>query len=166
MSLVYGAKGMKFCIQVSRTCVHKQFNLRLSFICINRVLDASISDITQNSTNQRKMSSKSAIFKRKWLITNMLKYSRNTNNSGIRFISRFTMNNISPKLQKCWTLKIASKTMSKMLSNQISFTVAFYTCKGRTCKVLHFQGFWFMFYDKFYPIVDFLRIFSLQNREL
>ena len=31
------------------------------------------------------------------------------------FISRFTMNNIAPKLQKCWTHKIAFKIISKML---------------------------------------------------
>ena len=31
------------------------------------------------------------------------------------FISRFTMNNIAPKLQKCWTHKIAFKIVSKML---------------------------------------------------
>ena len=31
------------------------------------------------------------------------------------FISRFTMNNIAPKMQKCWTLKIAFKIISKML---------------------------------------------------
>ena len=31
------------------------------------------------------------------------------------------MNNITPKLQKCWTHKIASNIMSE--SNQISFTV-------------------------------------------
>ena len=31
------------------------------------------------------------------------------------FISRFTMNNIALKLQKCWTHKIAFKIISKML---------------------------------------------------
>ena len=31
------------------------------------------------------------------------------------FISRFTMNNIVPKLQKCWTRKIAFHIISKML---------------------------------------------------
>ena len=39
---------------------------------------------------------------------------------------------------------------------------AFYTSKGRICKVLSFYDFWSKFYDKFcspYPIVDFLRIF-------
>ena len=30
------------------------------------------------------------------------------------FISRFTMNNIAPKLQKCWTHKIAFKPILKM----------------------------------------------------
>ena len=42
----------------------------------------------------------------------MLRHTRNTAN---RFISRFTMNNIAPKLQKCWTHKIAFKIISKML---------------------------------------------------
>ena len=45
----------------------------------------------------------------------MLKDTRNTDNSGIRFISRFTMNNIARKLQKCWTHKIAFKIISKVL---------------------------------------------------
>ena len=41
--------------------------------------------------------------------------TRNTNNSGIRFIGRFTMNNIAPKLQHCWTHKIAFNIIPKML---------------------------------------------------
>ena len=35
----------------------------------------------------------------------MLKHTRNTNNSGIRFLSRLKMNDIAPKLKKCWTQK-------------------------------------------------------------
>ena len=35
-------------------------------------------------------------------------------------ISRFTINNIAPKLQKCWTHKIAFKIISKMLK-QLNF---------------------------------------------
>ena len=31
------------------------------------------------------------------------------------FISRYTINNIAPKLQKCWTHKIAFNIVSKML---------------------------------------------------
>ena len=31
------------------------------------------------------------------------------------FVSRFTMNNIAPKLQKCWRYKISFKIISKML---------------------------------------------------
>ena len=42
----------------------------------------------------------------------MLKHTRNTNNS--QQIT-FTMNNIAPKLQKCWTHKIAFNIISKML---------------------------------------------------
>ena len=34
---------------------------------------------------------------------------------GYSGISKFTMNNIAPKLQKCWTHKIAFKIISKML---------------------------------------------------
>ena len=35
--------------------------------------------------NLKSLSSKSAIFESKWLITNMLKHTKNANNSGIRF---------------------------------------------------------------------------------
>ena len=37
------------------------------------------------------------------------------------FISRLTMNNIAPKLQKYWTHKIAFKIISKMLKQQNFF---------------------------------------------
>ena len=37
------------------------------------------------------------------------------------FISRFTMNNIAPKLQKCWIHKIAFKIISKRLKRPIFF---------------------------------------------
>ena len=40
-------------------------------------------------------------------MTKMPKHKRNKNNRGIRCTSRFTTNNIAPKLQKCWTHKIA-----------------------------------------------------------
>ena len=36
------------------------------------------------------------------------------------FISRFTINNVAPKLQKCWTHKIALKILLKMLK-QLNF---------------------------------------------
>ena len=45
----------------------------------------------------------------------MLKHTKNTNNSGIRFYKQITMNNIAPKLQNCWKYKIAFKIISKML---------------------------------------------------
>ena len=54
------------------------------------------------------------------------------------FINRFTMNNIAPKLQKCWTHKIAKAT-------KLVFQSAFYTSKGSTCKVSPFYDFWFKF---------------------
>ena len=63
-----------------------------------------------------KMFSKSAIFKRKWLITqkcSSIQGAQITVESV--FIGRFTVNNIAPKLQKCWTPKIAFKIISKML---------------------------------------------------
>ena len=62
------------------------------------------------------LSFKSALFlQRRWLITNIVKHTQSTNNSGIRFISRFTMNGNAPKLQKCWTHKIAFEIILKML---------------------------------------------------
>ena len=51
----------------------------------------------------------------------MLKHIKNTNNRGIRLQSRFTMNNIEPKLQKCWTQKIYFNIMSKMRMQQNFF---------------------------------------------
>ena len=112
-------------------------------------------------------------FKRKWLITNMLKYTRNTNNSGIRFISRFTMNNIAPKLQKCWTHKISFiyRSYKKILKQQNLFYSQPSTLpKEAFAKFyLSIYNFWFKFYDNFcvpYPMVNFLRIFNYhQNRE-
>ena len=66
-------------------------------------------------------------------------------------ISRFTMNNIAPILEKCWTHKIAFKIISKM-PKQANF---FYSQpstltlpKVSTCKVLLFYNFWFTFYGK------------------
>ena len=82
------------------------------------------------------------------------------------FISIFTMNNIAPKLQKCWTRKIAIKN-----AKAIKFLLqsAFYTSKRSTCKVLPFYDFRFKFYDTFcgpYPIIDLLRMFNHQNWKL
>ena len=78
------------------------------------------------------------------------------------------MHNIAPKLQKCWTHKIAFKIISKMLKQPNFFSESafyMYTSKKSTCKILPFYDFWFKFYGKFcnpYPIVDFLRIFNDQ----
>ena len=45
----------------------------------------------------------------------MLKHTSNTNNSGKSlFMSRFTMNNTAPKLQKCWTHTVAFEIIPKM----------------------------------------------------
>ena len=48
----------------------------------------------------------------KWLITNMLKHTRNTNNSGIRF-SRFTMNNVAQKLKNAGHTILLSTSYQK-----------------------------------------------------
>ena len=90
------------------------------------------------------------------------------------FISRFTMNNIAPKLQKCWTHKIAFKSISKMLKSKRTkflLELAFYTSEGHICKVLSFHDFWFTVNDKFCspcPIVDFYTylITKIGNRNL
>ena len=54
------------------------------------------------------------------------------------------MNNIAPKLQKCWTHKIAFKIISKMLKQPHFFHNPPSTLsKDATCKILSFYGFWF-----------------------
>ena len=45
------------------------------------------------------------------------------------FISRFTMNNIAPKLQKCWTHKIALKSYKNAKVTKFLLQSAFYTSK-------------------------------------
>ena len=55
------------------------------------------------------------------------------------------MNNIAPKLQKCWTHKIVFKIISKMLKQPNFLQSAFYASKGSTCKVLPFYDFWLSF---------------------
>ena len=84
-------------------------------------------------------------------------------------ISRFTMNNIAPKLQKCWTHKIAFKIVQKNAqTTKFLLELAFYIFEGHTCKVLSFYDVWFTFNDKLcspYPTVNFLRIFNNQNRK-
>ena len=66
------------------------------------------------------------------------------------FISRFTMNNIAPKLQKFWTHKIfLQHHIKNAKATKCFLQSAFYTSKERTCKVLPFYDFWFMSYDKF-----------------
>ena len=51
----------------------------------------------------------------------MLKHTRKQITVESVFKSRFTMNNIVPKLQKCWTQKIAFKIISKMLKQPSFF---------------------------------------------
>ena len=79
------------------------------------------------------------------------------------FLSRFTMNNIAPKLQKCWTHKIAFKIIFKTLKQPNFFLLYFHR--------MHLQSFIFLrvkFYDTFcspYPIINFLHTFNYQNRK-
>ena len=56
------------------------------------------------------------------------------------FISRFIVNNIAPKLQKCWRQKIVFKIIFKesAKTNKFLLQSAFYIFNGRTCKVLSF----------------------------
>ena len=93
----------------------------------------------------------------------MLKHTRNTNNSGIRFYRQIynglLMNNIAPKLQKnAGHTKLTSASFKNAKATKFLLQSAFYAFKARTCKVLPFYNFWFKFYDKLcssYLIVDF-----------
>ena len=96
------------------------------------------------------MHSKSAIFKRKWLMTNMFKHTRNTDNSGIRFSKQISMNNIAPKTAKMLdTQNYFQNHIKNAKANKFLSQSAFYTSKGSTCKVLPFYDFGLKFYDKF-----------------
>ena len=79
------------------------------------------------------------------------------------------MNNIAPKLQKCWTHKNRLQNYFKNAkTTKFPSELAFRASKGRTCKVLSFYDYWLTFNDKFcspYPKVDFLRIFNHQHRK-
>ena len=78
------------------------------------------------------------------------------------------MNNIAPKLQKCWSHKIAFRISSKMLKQPNFFHSQPSTLpKEALTKFYLSTTFAFKFYDKScspYPIVNFLRIFNHQNR--
>ena len=81
------------------------------------------------------------------------------------FISRFTMNNVAPKLQKCYTNKIAFKIISEMLK-QPNF---FYSQPSTLPKDAPLKLYLSMIFgiSSVAPtrIVDFLRIFNHQNQE-
>ena len=111
-SAVYEGKGMKFCTQVARTCVHKRSVLDFHLFALIGTYRREFQTVHKIQPINIRYLPNLQFFK-KWLISNMLKHTRNTNNSGI-FISRFTMNTITPKLQTCWTQKIAFKIISKM----------------------------------------------------
>ena len=77
------------------------------------------------------------------------------------------MNNIAPKLQKCWAQKIAFKIVPKMLK-QSNFIHSQPSTLLKEA-LAKFYDFWFDFYDKFcgpHPTFDFLRIlYNHQKRE-
>ena len=99
----------------------------------------------------------------------MLKYTRNTNNSGIRFYKQIYNVYIGTKAAKTLdSQNRLQKYFKNAKTTKFLLELAFYTSKGRTCKVLSFYDLYFTFNDKFcspYPIVDFLRIFNHQNRK-
>ena len=104
--------------------------------------------------------SKSAIFKIKWLITNMSKRTRTQITVESVFITRFTMNNIAQKLQICWTHKIVFNAISKMLKQPNVFYSQLSAFIKDASVNFTFLRLWFTFYGKFcspYLIADFLR---------
>ena len=99
----------------------------------------------------------------------MLKHTRNTNNTGICFYKQIYTEQYCTKTAETLDSQNRLQNCFKNAKTTIFlYELAFYTSKGRTCKVLSFYDFWFMFNDKFYspyPIVDFLRIFIHHNRK-
>ena len=82
---------------------------------------------------------------------------------------------IDVKMSKGQTCKIAghtklpSKSYKNAKATKFLSKSAFYISKGSAYKVLPIYDFWFTFYDRFcspYPMVDFLGIFSRQNKGL
>ena len=57
------------------------------------------------------------------------------------FISKFTMNNIAPKLQNAGHTKLPSKSYQNAKTTKFLLQSAFYTSKGSTYKVLPFYDF-------------------------
>ena len=76
---------MKFCTQVPRTCLHKRlvFDFHL-FAYIGRQR-FEFQTVHKFQPIHRKYLLNLPFFFFKWLISNMLKHTRNTNNTGIRF---------------------------------------------------------------------------------
>ena len=95
------------------------------------------------------------------------KHTRNTNNSGIRFYKQIYNEEYCTKAAK--TLDSQNRLQNyfkNAKTTKFLLELAFYTSKGRTCKVLSFYDFWLTFNAKFcslFPIVDFSRIFNHQN---
>ena len=113
-SVVYGAKGMKFCTQVARSCVHKRlvFDFHL-FAKIGRKRREFQTVHKFQPINIRYLLKLHFFFNGSYQTCSSIQGTQITLESV--FISRFTMNNIAPKLQKRWTHKFAFKIISKML---------------------------------------------------
>ena len=103
---------MKFCARVPRTCLHKRLVLDFSFICLNRALFQTVHKL--QPINIRYLTNLQ-FFKENgsYQTCSSIQGTQITVESG--FISRFTMTNIAPKLQKCWTHNIFFTIISKML---------------------------------------------------
>ena len=69
------------------------------------------------------------------------------------------MNNIAPKTEKMLDTKnCLQHNIKNAKSTKLLLQLAFYTSKGRTCKVVAFYEFWFKFHGKFcspHTTVDF-----------
>ena len=126
---------MKFCTQVPRTCVHKRlvfdFHLfaeigrkRCEFQTVHKFQPIHIKYLLNLHILQKNGS---------YQTCSSIQGTQITVESV--FISSFTMNNIAPKLQKCWTHKIAFKNAK---TSKFLLELAFYTSEGHTCKVLSF----------------------------
>ena len=90
------------------------------------------------------------------------KHTGNTNNSGIRSHKVYNKYHCTQTV-KVLDIQNCPQTISKMLKQPNFFTVILLHSKGRTCKVLPFYGFWFIFMISFVAptgFFDFLGIFS------
>ena len=109
------------------------FGLRFSFICLNRLFETVLKIHPVNIRYLPNLH----FLKRKWLITNILKHTRNTNNSGISFYKQIYNEKHRTKTakmldtQNCLQNHIKNAKATKFLLQS-----SFYTSKGKgnTCK--------------------------------